>query len=141
MRCSNSEDSVEFDTIAELVQHEKGGHQSRPKKELPLSKPVEPSATELKAMEEAKKLGEIIEYDKESPPIIIKPLELQYKWTGIHAPCNTEPRTIEVGIGDFMVAVVAFCFNCNEKLGQLEVPEIETKLITTEKPAPITKKK
>lgn len=70
VRCSTDEDSIEFDTIKELKEHEMGGHKSRPKKELPPSKPVEPSATEK--LEEKKP-------EKVEPVIEIKPLVLTYK--------------------------------------------------------------
>lgn len=144
IQCTTSEDEVAFNTLAELVAHEKGGHQNRPKKELPPSPPVTPSATELKEM---KAKGETIVPQAGQTQLIpekaepIKPLELQYRWSGVHAQCNTEPRTIEVNLGDNKIAVVAFCFNCNQKLGQLEVPEIPRRLNTKENPAPKTTKK
>lgn len=144
IQCTTSEDEVAFNTLAELVAHEKGGHQNRPKKELPPSPPVTPSATELKEMK-AKGVPATTENIKaivENNPIPpFKPLELQYRWTGVHFVCGTEPRTIEVNLGDNKIAVVAFCFNCNQKLGQLEVPEIPRRLNTKENPAPKTTKK
>lgn len=135
--CTTSEDEVDFPTVRELVEHQKGGHKTRPKKELPPPvKPVTPSATELKAMQEKGeqdllKAG-LIKPDKQTQPIIQKPLELQYKWSGVHAGCNTEVKTIEVIVGEALV-VVAFCSACNVQLNQQTVIPIEKQLKGKEK--------
>lgn len=140
LRCSGREESVEFATIRELVEHERGGHRTRPpKKELPPAKPVTPSATELAAMKE-----KLEQQPKLEVPIgiqaqtvvnssAIKPLELQYKWVGIHKDCNMEVKTIEVDLED-KVAIIAYCVNCDQKLQQEKVIPISQQI----KPAHIS---
>lgn len=142
-QCTTSEESIEFDSLADFVSHQRGGHISRPPKPTPPPvKPVTPSATELKAMKEKAQYNVPIEGQTqlipEDPPPL-KPLNLEYRWTGQHK-CGTEPRTIEVNLGNEKLAIVAFCFGCNETIGQLEVPEIPRRLTNTN-PAPISKKK
>ena len=141
IQCTTSEESVEFDSLADLVHHQRGGHISRPPKPTPPPvEPVKPSATELKAMRDKGDVTPPAGLTLPTQPVVVKPLELKYKWEGVHPACNTEVRTIEVNLGAEYIAVVAFCFNCNEKLGQLEVPEIPRRLTKTD-PAPISKKK
>lgn len=121
--CSTSDDSVEFPTIADLVAHTKGGHVSRPEKVLPPSRPVTPSATELKDMKEATKSPISPVKDEKGMDVlpVIKPLELQYKWTGIHAPCNSEPKTLEISMGDHTFMMVAYCIPCDVKITEMRV--------------------
>ena len=126
MACSTGDDTVEFASVTELVAHEKGGHANLPKKELPPSPPVTPSATEIKAMEGK---GQTVvpatgqtQLIPENPPPI-KPLELEYRWTGQCKACNSEPRTILITLEDKQVCV-AFCVNCNKELSQQPVVPI-----------------
>ena len=132
--------NVEFDSVQEYVSHERGGHKSRPQKELPPSPPVTPSATELKALEEkGKKLansqGQLIEENKVITPPKQEPLELKYVWTGVHAVCNSSPKTIMLHVGESEFAV-AFCINCDKELEKREVIPLEKQF-----PIPIRKKK
>lgn len=114
VRCSTEEDEVSFPSLKDLKEHEQGGHKSRIKKELPPSPPVEPSATEKEAPK-----GAVVEYEG-TPPMIVKPLVLTYRWDGSCPVCNTEVKTIDVDLGEEWV-VVAFCIACNKKLKQQEV--------------------
>lgn len=125
VQCSTSDDSVEFNSVQELKAHENGGHRNRPKKELPPSPPVVPSATEKKTTA----LGEVVEYEK-TPPIVIhnKPLMLIYKWIGSCPVCNTEVKTIEVELGEKNIEI-AFCIHCDEKILQQEVIPLPKKEI------------
>ena len=130
--------NVEFDSVQEYVSHERGGHKSRPQKELPPSPPLTPSATELKALEEklADPKNVPIEYEsiKITPPKQ-EPLELKYVWTGVHAVCNSSPKTIMLHVGESEFAV-AFCINCDKELEKREVIPLEKQF-----PIPIRKKK
>ena len=129
--CSTSDDSVEFPTVRQLVEHQQGGHRSRPAKVLKPSRPVRPSLTELAQAkgEDAVRViksehGEVIEKPKGANIVIIKPLELQYKWVGMHKTCNMEVKTITVDLGE-KAMIIAYCVNCDEKLEQREVVPIE----------------
>lgn len=131
--CSTSDTSVEFDSVADLMAHSKGGHMSRPAKPLPPPrKPVKPSATELKETEEkgtkviSTTHGEVIEHPKDTTVVIVKPLELRYKWTGTHPQCDSTPRTIEAQVEDGVI-VIAYCMNCDKQLSQMKVPAIPKK--------------
>lgn len=140
--CTVGDEEVDFPTVKELIEHQKGGHQTRPKKELPPSKPVTPSATELKAMEEKLANPKNVPIKYESISVVSAkqiPLELKYVWTGVHALCGSEPKTIEVDLSEERVAVLAFCFSCNEKLSQQEVLKISSQQV--DKQFPIKKKK
>lgn len=124
--CSTGDESIEFPTVRALFEHEQSGHVSRPEKKLPLPrKPVTPSATEknvssLPDTQVKSKEGNVNEVS------IVKPLELHYRWVGVHAACNSEPKTIEVIIDEEHVAAVAFCVSCNLQLQQkivVKIPE------------------
>lgn len=127
IKCSAGQDTVEFDSVKELVAHEKAGHVSRPKRGLPPSPPTTPSATELKALGKVPKGVTAQVLEREEKPVQ-KPLELQYRWLGIHSVCNTEVKTIAVDIGEKQT-VIAYCVPCDLKLGQqtvLPIPKIGT---------------
>lgn len=126
--CSTGDESVEFESVRDLVAHMKSGHMTRPEKKLrPNPKPVTLSTTELRALEETKQNTPQVTTTSVASPasaaLVVKPLELQYRWIGVHAACNSEPKTIEVDLADTTI-VVAFCMNCNEKLMQREVPKL-----------------
>lgn len=127
--CSTSEDSVEFPSVADYVAHTRTGHRSRPEKILPPSKPVTPSATELKDMENVTKapVSPVTEQKGTETLLVVKPLQLQYKWTGVHKTCNSEIKTIEIPLGS-KVVVVAYCLHCDLHVEQREVPKIVTSL-------------
>ena len=130
--CSTSDDPVEFPTVRELVEHTQGGHLTRPEKKVSLpKKPLRPSATELQ--ERQKTVQSSVTGDAmasgSTPAPVNKPLRLEYRWTGVHMVCNTEPKTIEIRINKVSknVVVVAYCIPCNMELDQMDVPVILTK--------------
>ena len=128
LACSNNDQSIEFDTVAELVSHTKGGHKSRPAAKLPAPrKPVTPSATEIagttKVKQDPQNMPEVSEAPP-SPPPPPKPLSLHYKWLGVHAACGSEPRTILVPTEANSFVCVAFCVNCDKQLEDRLVPAI-----------------
>lgn len=137
IQCTSGDNVVEFPSVADFVAHTQGGHVSRPKKVAPPpAKPVEPSATELKAQQEALEKASNAPTTQQGLPsstpvaLPVKPLVLEYKWVGVHAICNSEVRTIGVEVNDKDMAVVAFCFNCNEQLAQqtvVKIPQLEEK--------------
>ena len=115
VQCSTDEDTIEFDSVKDFLEHEKGGHRSRPAKVLPPAEPVTPSATEKK--EEKPKPVE----EKRNP----QPLRLIYHWVGECPMCLTEAKTIEVEL-DKTNMEIAYCLHCDKKLTQKEVPPIFT---------------
>lgn len=126
--CSTPDESVEFDTIPQLLEHTRGGHVSRAKKELPPPrKPVKPSATELAAAKETKVTtalsGQLTEHSKDTTVVTVKPLELHYRWIGTHSSCGTEPKTIEAKVGTDVI-VVAYCIGCDMQLKEMKIPAI-----------------
>mgnify|MGYP001585447747 CR=1 FL=1 len=124
--CSTSDDPVEFPTVRELVEHTQGGHLTRPEKKVSLpKKPLRPSATELQ--ERQKTVQSSVTGDAmasgSTPAPVNKPLRLEYKWTGVHAVCNTEPKTIEIRMSKSVI-VVAYCIGCDRELDQMDVPPL-----------------
>ena len=128
---------MNFLTLKELADHQRGGHKSRIAKALPDSKPKGLSKTEQQLLAEGKPLPALRDTGKPAelpvPPVPpasqlqepvvpekIPPLELQYKWVGRHEACRTEPRTISIKVGGKNV-IIAFCVSCNLELGQMEV--------------------
>lgn len=122
--CTVGDDIVEFPTVADYVTHTKGGHISRPvKTPPPPTKPPSLSATELKAQQEGtQKVTELPTSPVTDDTPLVKPLLLTYKWTGVHQPCNTEPKTIALDLAEGQVGIIAYCFHCDKKLAQLNVP-------------------
>lgn len=116
MQCSQGGDTVEFPSMREMLAHQAGGHVTRPIKVLPPSPIKGPSATELKEVAEKVKTEPV----KKEKPAIVKPLELQYKWVGLHSSCNTEPKTVTIDLGEKWM-IVAFCLSCDMQVQQLEV--------------------
>jgi hypothetical protein len=137
--CTVGDDVVEFPSVAEYIAHEKGGHISRPKKDLPPSPPVTPSATELKAMAEQVQTappsqGGSLEHGTNPSPSI-KPLYITYRWIGVHPPCNTEVKTIEVDVDDKSL-LVAYCMHCDLKLEQARLIPVKAQLNGTPRNKP-----
>lgn len=123
--CSTGDESVEFDTVAELVKHAKEGHRSRPPRKLAPPKPVTPSATEQVASRASHDVDKTVHAAvAEAKPVKPRPLVLRYQWTGQCPDCGSEPRTIEVDIDKETVTAVAFCFGCNKQLSDKRVAKI-----------------
>ncbi len=128
--CSNSDESVEFPTVKDFIEHEKTGHVSRPVKPLPLPiKEVKPSLTEQRAGMKDKPAEGATPVPPTVPekPVEVPPLRLEYKWIGRHKDCNTEVKTIQVDLGK-KAMVIAYCINCDRKLEQEEVIPIKEQI-------------
>ena len=124
MQCTVGNDVVEFPMISDYLEHTKGGHVSRPKKILPPSKPVTPSATELKAMQEgSQKVIESAKRPLKEEKRLLVPIYLEYHFTGQCPQCFTDVRTIKIEVGKKWI-MNAICVNCNRTLYQASVAPI-----------------
>jgi len=123
--CSGEQGTVEFPTVADFIEHEKGGHVSRPVKVLPPSVAKGPSKTEAAAEEkkvQPQKAEEIV-----TDPLI-PPLKLQYKWAGICKDCKNEVKTIEVDLGNEGM-IIGYCIPCDKQLVSKKVVSIKQQLL------------
>lgn len=121
--CTTVDDEIAFLSAKQLFAHKKSGHRlfdGLIRKELPPSRPVTPSATELK-QQEREKVNEsifesVLEPQKPQPQ---KPITLTYRYEGIDV-CGNAVKTFEMDI-ETKHFVVAYCVACDKQLVSREV--------------------
>lgn len=98
--CTTSNIIVEFPTLKELDAHIKGGHMNLPE-----------------IIEKAQKKEDL-------PKPELKPIVLNYKFTGNCPECNSEVETIMINLGEKLVAC-AVCPFCKVQRMTKEVVSLE----------------
>jgi hypothetical protein len=112
LQCSNDDDGdIVFDSVKELNDHIRNGHQPRPKKPQQNPRPAPAKAVVAPSV---------------APQPVKKPITLFYKFEGTCEDCFGSLDTIEVELEkNRRVAVVAYCPKCKKQYIKKEVVPID----------------
>lgn len=113
---------MEFPSAQMLSDHIKGGHTTKP------DGWEKPKRIKLSDIPKDSLPVEVVVPTNNAPIVSIKPIELEYKFSGDCSDCKNPIDTIIVGITLSQQTAVAYCSHCKKQFKQVSVIPITQQL-------------